>query len=77
MCKNINILSYSTTVNAIEFDLSVFAIIPILFTRHIVSHSFINFIFCCFENVSAKIVENSLRNYLVVKWLGTEPCTLY
>ena len=56
VCKNINILSYSTTINAIEFDLSVFAIIPILFTRHIVSHSFINFIFCCFENVSVKIV---------------------
>ena len=62
MCLVISILSYTITINIIEFNFSVLVIIPILVKWHVVSHSFMNFIFCYFESVSENIVETILEN---------------
>ena len=54
--------SYTVTINIIKFNFSVFTFIAILVKRHIVSHSFINFEFCCVKSVSENIIKNILEN---------------
>ena len=71
MCIVITILSYIITINIVEFNFGMLAIIAILVTKHIVSHIFTNFWFCCFESVNENIVENILENNYFTGQLGS------
>ena len=70
VCIVIGVLSYTITINIVEFNFGVLAIVAILVTKHIVSHSFTNFWFCCFENVNENMVENILENNYFTEQLG-------
>ena len=59
------VITYEFSVHSYKYCsliVCVCAIILILVKRHIVSHSFINFEFCCFESVSENIVKIILEN---------------
>ena len=71
MCIVITILSYTITITIIEFNFGVLTIIAILVKRHIVSYRFMNFWFCCFENVNENMVENILENNYFTEQLGS------